>query len=210
MFELLYADAFLAVVVKPVGALSEEHPTARNLPSLLREALGDPSRYIGTVHRLDKNVGGLMVYALRPDMTGRLTQTLNEEGAGKEYLALLSGIPAEKEGVLIDLLYHDRQRNKTFVVKRKRAGVKEARLSYRVVEERSGQALVAVRLHTGRTHQIRVQFASRGLPLVGDARYGGGKGDPMLFSYRLSFRHPVTGERLCFEQKPEWGCFNAF
>lgn len=200
--EILYRDACLAVAVKPIGVISEEGE--HSMPALLREALDVPTGYVGTVHRLDKNVGGLMVYALRPDMTGKLANALNEEGAGKEYLALLSGIPAEKEGTLTDLLYHDRQRNKTFVVKRKRTGVKEARLSYRVVEERGGQALVAVRLHTGRTHQIRVQFASRGWPLVGDARYGGGKGDPMLFSCRLTFRHPETGEIMTFERMPEW------
>jgi len=205
LVEILYADRILAVVCKPVGVLSEEHPTARNMPSLLREALGEPTRYVGTVHRLDKNVGGLMVYALTPAAVGLLANALNEEGAGKEYLALLSGVPEEKEGLLTDLLYHDKQRNKTFVVKRKRVGVKEAKLSYRVVCEENGRALTSVKLYTGRTHQIRVQFSSRGLPLVGDARYGGGKGDPMLYACRLTFRHPETGALMTFERMPGWG-----
>ena len=200
---LLYRDKYLAVAVKPVGVLSEDHEREPSMPALLGEALGEPDAYIGTVHRLDKNVGGLMVYALTPSMTGKLSNALNEEGAGKEYLAVLQGKPAEDSGTLTDLLFHDRQKNKTYVVKRKRNGVKEASLSYRTVKTEGERTLVAVKLHTGRTHQIRVQFASRGLPLVGDSRYGGGKGEPALFAYRLTFRHPVTGKTVTFCQMPE-------
>ncbi len=199
---VLYQDKSLAVAVKPVGALSEDHEKELCMPALLREALGKPDAYIGTVHRLDKNVGGLMVYALTPDMTGKLSNALAAEGAGKEYLAVLLGQPEEDSGTLTDLLFHDRRKNKTYVVKRKRNGVKEASLSYRVVKTEGEKTLVAVKLHTGRTHQIRVQFSSRGLPLVGDSRYGGGKGEPALFAYRRSFRHPKTGEALTFCQRP--------
>jgi 23S rRNA pseudouridine1911/1915/1917 synthase len=201
---VLYQDRFLLVAVKPVGVLSEEHPSEPCMPALIREATGSPDAYVGTVHRLDKNVGGLMVYALTPDMTGKLSNALAAEDAGKEYLAILRGIPAEESGTLTDLLFHDRQRNKTYVVKRKRNGVKEASLSYRVLKTEGKITLVAVKLHTGRTHQIRVQFSSRGLPLVGDGRYGGGHGDPALFAYRLTFRHPKTGQILTFEQLPAW------
>ncbi|MBQ4065309.1 MAG: RluA family pseudouridine synthase [Clostridia bacterium] len=200
---VLYQDKSLAVAVKPVGALSEDHEKEPCMPALLRETLGDPDAYVGTVHRLDKNVGGLMVYALTPDMTGKLSNALAAEGAGKEYLAVLRGKPDEASGTLTDLLFHDRQKNKTYVVNRKRNGVKEASLSYRVVKTEEETTLVAVKLHTGRTHQIRVQFSSRGLPLVGDSRYGGGKGDPALFAYRLTFRHPVTGKTVTFCQMPE-------
>ena len=200
---VLYQDKSLAVAVKPVGVLSEDHEREPCMPALLREALGKPDVYVGTVHRLDKNVGGLMVYALTPDMTGKLSNALATEGAGKEYLAVLLGKPEEGSGTLTDLLFHDRQKNKTYVVKRKRNGVKEASLSYRVVKTEGEKTLVAVKLHTGRTHQIRVQFSSRGLPLVGDSRYGGGKGEPALFAYRLTFRHPRTGERLTFCHMPE-------
>ncbi len=203
MIEILYSDDCLAVVIKPIGYISEDGE--RSVPALIREALGKPDAYVGTVHRLDKNVGGLMVYSLRHDMTGKLTEALASPDSGKEYLAFLSGIPERDEDILTDLLYHDRGKNKTYVVKRKRAGVKEAKLSYRIVKTEEGKALVSVKLYTGRTHQIRAQFASRSLPLVGDTRYGGGKGDPMLYSYRLTFRHPKNGKKMEFESCPEWG-----
>ncbi len=206
---VLYRDRSLIVAVKPVGVLSEEHTSESCMPALIREAIGSPDIYVGTVHRLDKNVGGLMVYALTPNMTGKLSNALAAEDAGKEYLAVLHGHPAEESGTLKDLLFHDRQRNKTYVVKRKRNGVKEASLSYRVLKANGETALVAVKLHTGRTHQIRVQFASRGLPLVGDGRYGGGIGDPALFAYRLTFRHPKTGKTLTFEQLPAWAMLDS-
>lgn len=203
MIEILYRDECLCIVIKPIGYISEDGD--KSVPSLIREAIGKPDAYIGTVHRLDKNVGGLMVYSLRPDMTGKLTETLSHPDAGKEYLAFLCGIPEKDEDILTDLLYHDRGKNKTYVVQRKRAGVKEAKLSYKVVKALDGQALVSVKLYTGRTHQIRAQFASRSLPLAGDSRYGGGKGEPMLYSYRLTFTHPKTGKKMEFESYPEWG-----
>ena len=200
---VLYCDRDLAVIVKPVGVLSEDHPTEPCVPAMLRDVIGDSQAYVGTVHRLDKQVGGLMVYALTPSMTGKLSASFAENSAGKEYLAVLAGIPEKARDTLTDLLFHDRQKNKTYVVKRKRGGVKEASLSYLVLARREDKTLVRVQLHTGRTHQIRVQFASRGLSLEGDRRYGGGEGDPALFAYRLTFRHPQTGETMCFSQLPE-------
>ena len=134
MLNVLYEDRDIIVCVKPVGVLSEDHEREPSMPALLRKTLGDPTASVGTFHRLDKNVGGLMAYALTPTMTGKLSNALNEEGAGKEYLAVLQGKPAEDSGTLTDLLFHDRQKNKTYVVKRKRNGVKEASLSYRVVK----------------------------------------------------------------------------
>lgn len=198
MIEVVYSDKYLVVVIKPVGYISEDGDGS--VPSLIREYLGDENAYVGVVHRLDKGVGGLMVYSLRPDVTPKLINEISSDGAGKEYVALLSGTPEKSEDTLTDLLYHDRAKNKTYAVKRKRNGVKEARLSYRVESiDETGRATVSVRLYTGRTHQIRAQFASRGLSLVGDARYGGGKGEISLYSRRLTFVHPITKKALTFE-----------
>ena len=199
MIKVVYSDKYRAVVIKPSGMISEDGENS--VPSLIREALGKLNSYVGIVHRLDKGVGGIMVYSLDPAVTGKLTEAINAENAGKEYLALLCGIPKEKEDTLTDLLYHDRMKNKTYVVKRKRNGVKEAKLSYRVLSEKDGKALISVRLFTGRTHQIRAQFSSRGLSLLGDARYGGGKGEICLYSYKLSFVHPITKKEMTFESE---------
>lgn len=200
---VVYSDKYIAVVIKPDGVISEDGENS--VPALIREHFGKSDMYVGTVHRLDKNVGGLMVYSLDRSLTCKLTQNLSEPEAGKEYLAVLMSKPEKDTDVLCDLLYHDKMKNKTYVVKRKRAGVKEAKLSYRTERELpEGKALVSVKLYTGRTHQIRVQFASRGLPLVGDSRYGGGKGKTMLYSYRLSFRHPKTNKSLSFESIPDF------
>ena len=123
----------------------------------------------------------------------------------KEYLAVVPGRPAEDEAVLCDLLFHDRAKNKSYVVGRKRAGVKEAELSYRVLETAGGYSLLSVALRTGRTHQIRVQLAARGLPLAGDVKYGSAVRDcPIaLWSHTLAFRHPADGRELCFAALPE-------
>ena len=207
MIEVVYKDKYLAVVVKPVGVISEDGENS--VPSLIREAVGDENVYVGTVHRLDKGVGGLMVYSLDPKITGKLTEAVNREDAGKEYAALLNGTPEKNEDVLTDLLYHDKAKNKTYVVKRKRNGVKEAKLSYKVVSvDEMGRATVFVKLYTGRTHQIRAQFASRGLSLVGDARYGGGKGEISLYSRKLTFVHPVTKKALTFESEKTFSTYS--
>ena len=145
-----------------------------------------------------------MVFSRRKEATGKLIAAVAEHRVEKEYLAVLRGHPAEREAELTDLLFRDAAKNKSYVVKRMRKGVREARLSYRVLAETEGLTLVLVRLHTGRTHQIRVQFSSRGLPLLGDIRYG--SKDPnctaALWSYRLALTHPVTGERLDVTQPP--------
>ncbi len=201
---VLYRDEGLIVAVKPAGVLSED--AVGGMPSLIREALGSPGAYVGTVHRLDREVGGVMVYALRHGMAGRLSEALADPAAGKDYLAVLRGRPEGEAGVLRDLLYYDGRTHKSFAVDRKRRGVKEAVLFYRTIRtirtEGVDLTLVGVRLGTGRTHQIRVQFSSRGLPIVGDGRYGGGRGGLALYACRLTFCHPVTGERLTFSHLP--------
>lgn len=200
MPEILYADAAVAVVVKPAGVLSQGD--AENaMPVLLQKQLGGT---IFPVHRLDQPTGGVMVYARTQDAAAKLSAQMQSEAFGKEYLAVLDGTPEPAEGELHDLLFFDRQKGKSYAVRRKRAGVKDARLAYRVLVQAEGLTLVRVRLYTGRTHQIRVQFSSRGWPLTGDGKYGSrnNRCAPALWSAELHFAHPVTGETLTFRSQP--------
>lgn len=192
--EILYSDKEIAVCLKPLGVDSE-----KELPALLAEALGGQ---IFPVHRLDKNVGGCMVYARTKQAAAALSKAIQEGAMVKEYLALVHGTPPEA-GDWQDLLWKDSQKNKVFVVKRERKGVKQARLEFtRLTAGES--SLVRIRLHTGRSHQIRVQFASRGYPLVGDHKYGArdDSDTPMLFSCALTF--PYQGKTMHFEAMPDW------
>ena len=206
---ILYEDAHLVICLKPPGVLSEDSEKGRCMPALLREhyrAQGK-SDYIATVHRLDKIVGGVMVFSRRRQVTGQLTAAIARHEITKEYLAVLRGHPEKAEDTLTDLLFRDAAHNKSYVVKRMRKGVREARLSYREIARTEALSLVRVQLHTGRTHQIRVQFASRGLPLLGDIRYGSRdeRCTAALWSYRLALRHPVTGETVDVSALPPEG-----
>ena len=200
MPEILYADAAVAVVVKPAGVLSQGDAEDA-MPALLQKQLGGA---IFPVHRLDQPTGGVMVYARTQDAAAKLSAQMQSEAFGKEYLAVLDGTPEPAEGELHDLLFFDRQKGKSYAVRRKRAGVKDARLAYRVLAQAEGLTLVRVRLFTGRTHQIRVQFSSRGWPLTGDGKYGSrnNRCAPALWSAELHFAHPVTGETLIFRSQP--------
>ena len=192
--EILYSDKSIAVAVKPVGLDSEQE-----MPQALRDALGGE---IFTLHRLDKNVGGVMVYARTKEAAARFSRLIQENKLVKEYVAMVHGQPPET-GDWEDLLWKDSQKNKVFVVKRERKGVKKARLEFRRLTG-GESSLVRIRLHTGRSHQIRVQFASRGFPLVGDHKYGSRDEAtaPMLFSCRLTFPH--AGKEQTFEALPDW------
>lgn len=178
---ILYEDECLLVCVKPRGVLSCADASGKKC---MNDLLAPRTVY--PVHRLDREVGGLMVFAKTADAAAFLCAA----DLKKEYLAECEGSLQDK-GEMVDLLYHDRLKNKTYVVKRKRGGVKEARLTYRVVGRSEGRTVVRIRLQTGRTHQIRVQFASRGCPLCGDRKYGAKSGGAIaLTSVALAFPHP--------------------
>ncbi len=199
--EILFADQHMAVAVKPAGVLSQD-AGENSMPHLLRQQLSVEEVHV--IHRLDKEVGGIMVYGLSKEAAAGLSRLVQNREMEKIYLAVLRGIPGSNEAVLEDLLFHDQRRNKTYVVDRQRKGVKDAKLDYTLLETAGERSLVRVRLHTGRTHQIRVQFASRKLPLVGDGKYGGKEpGSKLgLWCHSLSFSHPITGEKLSFVQNP--------
>ena len=177
--EILYWDKQIAVCVKPAGLDSEAE-----VPATLKEQLGGE---IFPIHRLDKNVGGVMVFARTKQAAANLSKDIQEGTMVKEYVAMVHGTPPET-GAWEDLLWKDSKKNKVFVVKRQRGGVKKARLEFKRLSE-GETSLVRIRLHTGRSHQIRVQFSSRGFPLVGDHKYGSRdeKTAPTLFSCRITF-----------------------
>ena len=192
--EILFEDRDMVVALKPVGLDSETE-----FPGAIREALGGE---VFPVHRLDKNVGGVMVYARNKKAAAAFSRAIQDGAMVKEYVALVHGIP-DPAGDWEDLLWKDSKKNKVFVVKRQRAGVKKARLEFRRLTD-ADPSLVRIRLHTGRSHQIRVQFSSRGFPLVGDHKYGSRDPAtaPMLFSCRLTF--PWNGREISFESLPDW------
>ena len=192
--EFLHWDTDIAVCVKPVG-LDSEH----DVPAAITAQLGGE---VFPIHRLDLNVGGVMVYARSKKAAAALSKAVQEGTMVKEYVALVHGTPGE-HGDWTDFLFKDSQKNKVFVVKKERKGVKKARLEYRRLTD-SDPSLVWIRLHTGRSHQIRVQFSSRGFPLVGDHKYGSKDGStaPMLFSCCISF--PFAGRQHRYEALPDW------
>ncbi len=196
---ILYCDDDIVVAVKEAGILSQSDDRGRkNMPEELCREIGAP---IFPVHRLDRETAGVMVFARNKESAAALSAFVATEQFEKEYLAVIAGRMEEKEGELSDLLYFDRTKNKVFPVKRERKGVKKALLSYQVLKENDGKSLVLVKPKTGRTHQIRVQFASRRHPLYGDKKYGG-TGDALaLFCQKLTFPHPKTGEVLSFYQE---------
>ena len=201
--EILFEDKDLIVCIKERGVLSQEGKEGeRTMLSLLSAETGSE---IYPVHRLDKEVGGVMVFAKNQKAAAALSSQVTDRTMEKEYITAVEGSPEEKEGTMEDLLFFDRSKNKSFTVKKERRGVKKASLSYRVLNEKDGLSLVRVRLHTGRTHQIRVQLASRKMPIVGDRRYGSKRESKIiaLWSCFVSFVHPVTGERMTFEKMSE-------
>lgn len=202
--EILFEDKHIAVCFKPSGVLSQNGEGA-DMISALNAHFQENSEKAEAfpVHRLDRETAGIMVYAKNSRAAAALSKQAEQNLIKKRYFAVVKGAPEEKSAVLRDLLFRDKQKNKTYTVKRMRKGVREASLEYEVIGEAHGLSLLDILLHTGRTHQIRVQFASRKMPLYGDGRYGGGGGNLALFAHTLEFRHPVSGEAMVFSKKPD-------
>ncbi len=200
--EVLFVDKDIVVCIKPARVLSTDEPGG--LPDLVREALGDPKADIRTVHRLDRVVSGVMVLARNAKAASELSRQIREDAFEKEYLAIIHGCPAQAEGTLTDLLCRDKARRMTMVAGEPGKGVQEAVLDYRVLDRTGDMSRVQIHLRTGRTHQIRVQFSSRGMPLVGERKYCTLE-DPCeiaLWSHKIGFSHPTTGKWVEFSQEP--------
>lgn len=198
--EIIYKDQDMVVCVKPPRVLSTDEPGG--MPELVRQALG--AEDVRTVHRLDRVVSGLMVLALNANAAAELSRQIREDRFEKEYLAVVHGHPKEDGGELRDLLLRDKTRKMTMVAAEPGKGVQEAILTYQVLAKNETMSRVRIRLQTGRTHQIRVQFASRGMPLVGERKYSTLEApcEIALWSYRLAFAHPKTGEPMEFMLEP--------
>lgn len=209
--ELLYSDKDIVLAVKPPRVLSTDE--AGGMPELVRQALGDEKADVRTVHRLDRVVSGLMVLARNATAASELSRQIRDGEFEKEYLAVVHGVPEQDSGTLVDLLLRDKRERKTYVVTERGKGVQEAVLDYRVVSKVSNMSMVSIHLVTGRTHQIRAQFSSRGLPLVGDRKYSllDDQCEIALWSHRIGFVHPVSGEKMEFSMNPPdaypWNCF---
>ena len=191
---IIYQDKDIVVAIKPGRVLSTDEPGG--MPGLVRQALGTED--VRTVHRLDRVVSGLMVLARSAEAASELSRQIREDQFEKEYMAVIHGAPEQNEGRLQDLLFRDKARKMTMVANEPGKGVLPASLRYWVVNKNNGMSRVRIALETGRTHQIRVQFASRNLPLVGERKYSTLEDDCeiALWSYRLAFTHPTTGKPM--------------
>lgn len=213
--EIIYEDRDILVCRKPAGVATQTKRLGQqDMESLLkndRAKKGEPP-YIGIVHRLDQPVEGLMVFAKNQQAAANLSKQVQDRVIGKYYYALSFCIPKEKEGVLEDYLLTDKKVNFTQVIDEKTCGAKKAKLEYKVVETKANKTLFDVKLHTGRQHQIRVQMANAGCPLVGDSKYGdaGDKKQLALCSYKLEFEHPTKKIPMQFEIQPLGKVFVEF
>ena len=200
--EILYLDTDIVVCIKPARVLSTDEPGG--LPELIRQAFGDEKADFRTVHRLDRVVSGVMVLARNAKAASELSRQIREDAFQKEYLAVVHGTPEMDSGTLVDLLYRDKARKMTMVAAEPAKGVQKAVLDYKVLERNEYHSLVRVNLRTGRTHQIRVQFSSRNLPLVGERKYAvlEDNCEIALWSYKIGFTHPGTGKWMEFTHQP--------
>ena len=208
---VLYEDNHIIVVIKPVNVPSQEDKTGdRDMLTMIKEYVKEKYEkpgnvYIGLIHRLDRPVGGIMVFARTSKAASRLSEEVRNKSFNKKYLAIVNGKFDEKSGTFVDYLWKDQKNNTSFVVKESKKGAKRAELDYEVLNYNPDEnlSLVKIDLKTGRHHQIRVQFSSRGHALYGDNKYHGRSNSNIcLFAYQLSFVHPVTKEVMNFEEFP--------
>lgn len=201
--EIIYENTQIAVCIKPCGVASQGE-TENSAVTILKEMT--KAKEIFPVHRLDTVTAGVMVYAKTKSAAAFLSKEIAENRFSKTYLALVHGSVTPAEGIMEDLLFKDSKKNKSFVVKRERKGVKKASLEYRVLGIRDDMSLVRIKLHTGRTHQIRVQFSSRKHPVYGDGKYGASDNIPYiaLFSHSLTFTDPESCKQKTFSALPVW------
>ncbi len=209
--EILFEDNDILVIDKPVGILSED--SQKGEKGILSLLITESRKNLHLLHRLDREVSGVMVFAKNKKSASSLSTAIAEKRFYKTYLAVTDGVPEEDEGVYKNLLFKDSKKNRSFVVNRMRKGVRDASLEYVVLKKSEKNALVRVLLHTGRTHQIRVQFSSRKTPLTGDGRYGSKVRDCSiaLHSHNIKFIHPTTKEWVEFTSEPDftvypWNC----
>ncbi len=200
--DIVYEDSKIIVCVKPAGILSTDEPGG--MPEFIKAEKQDETLHIRTVHRLDRVVSGLMVFAKTRTAATRLSEQMRNNLFDKEYLAVIHGKPLRNQDTLTDLLYRDKSERKTYVVTERSKGVQEAVLSYELLQTNETMSLVKIKLHTGRTHQIRVQFSSRSMPLIGDKKYSEKQDDCdiALWSHFLSFQHPSSFEPMAFSLLP--------
>ncbi len=213
---VLYEDKNIIVCEKNIGVHSEEKENADNMVSFIRERKeknGEDS-YVGIVHRLDVSTGGVILYAkTKKAATLYSAVVTDKEKFLKEYLAVVHGVPENKKGTLVNFLFKDSTKNKSYVVKKQRKGVKEASLEYEVIDtvesENKTFSLLKIRLHTGRTHQIRVQFSHIACPLVGDGKYGSkdNRCDISLWAYRLTVENPLTKKTNIYSSLPDFSSY---
>ncbi len=207
-FNILYEDNYILVIEKPVGILSESSPKGEK--SIVDYLTNENRKNIFLLHRLDRDVGGVMVFAKNKASASRLSTDIQNRVLQKTYLCITEGYPEKDSGIYRDLLFKDSKKNKSFVVKRERKGVRKASLEYEVLKKEKSRALIRVLLHTGRTHQIRVQFSSRKTPLIGDTKYGGKDENTnkiALYSHKITLTHPATKEIMNFESTPDFNTY---
>lgn len=207
--DILYEDKNILICKKIPGVVSQHSADGKGLADEVLRYCG----YAGIVNRLDQNVGGAIIFGKNKYAASKLNSLVAENKINKKYIAVVHGCPGEESGVYEDLLFKDSFKNKSYVVKRMRKGVKKASLEYEVLNKAcvDGQemSLVSIKLHTGRTHQIRVQFSSRKMPLFGDGKYGGRDNVDFiaLWSCFAEFVSPFDGKLISVESMPDVGVF---